>query len=88
MKATLVVQNLKCGGCAKTITSKVSELDSVSNVSVDVETSSVSFEYQDLGDALLVKEKLRKIGYPSVDMENSKMAQFKSFVSCASGKMK
>ncbi|WP_431167826.1 heavy-metal-associated domain-containing protein, partial [Tenacibaculum halocynthiae] len=66
MKATLVVQNLKCGRCAKTIISKVSELDSVSNVSVDVETSSVSFEYQDLDDALLVKEKLRKIGYPSV----------------------
>lgn len=88
MKTTLIVQNLKCGGCAKTIVNKVSELDNISDVAVDVENSSVSFAYQDLEDALKVKEKLQKIGYPSVDMENTTAAKLISYLSCATGKMK
>lgn len=87
MKATIHIQNLKCGGCAKTITSKVSALSNISNVSVDVESSSVSFNYSDFTDAVLVKEKLKSIGYPSIDMNNSTISKAKSFVSCASGKM-
>ena len=87
MKATIHIQNLKCGGCAKTITSKVSALCNISNVSVDVESSSVSFNYNDFTDAVLVKDKLKSIGYPSIDMNNSTISKAKSFVSCASGKM-
>lgn len=88
MKASLIVQNLKCGGCAKTIIDKVSELKHISNVQVHVESSTVSFEYLDLDDAISVKNKLQKIGYPSVDMENTSMSILKSYVSCATGKMK
>lgn len=88
MKATLIVQNLKCGGCAKTIINRISELEHVSNVEVNVESSSVTFEYKDLEDALEVKKNLGKIGYPSVDMANSTMSMLKSYVSCATGKMK
>lgn len=88
MKASLIVQNLKCGGCAKTIIDKVSELEHISNVQVDVEYSTVSFEYSELEDAIIVKNKLQKIGYPSVDMENTTMSKLKSYVSCATGKMR
>ena len=88
MKASLIVQNLKCGGCAKTIIDKVSELEHIYNVQVDVESSTVSFEYTDLEDAISVKNKLQKIGYPSVDMENTTMSMLKSYVSCATGKMR
>ena len=88
MKATVVVQNLKCGCCAKTIIDKVSELENVSDVQVDVDTSSVSFDYQELDDALLVKQRLKQLGYPSLDMKNTTGSMLKSYLSCASGKMK
>ena len=45
MKTTLYIQNLKCGGCANTITKNVSSIDAVTEVSVNVEENSVSFDY-------------------------------------------
>ena len=44
MNTTILIQNLKCGGCANTITTKISTLENISNVIVNVEDSSVSFE--------------------------------------------
>lgn len=88
MKTSIIVQNLKCGGCAKTITSKISELDNISNVHVDTETATVYFTAQGTEDALSVKEKLKSLGYPSIEDENGVLSKAKSFVSCATGKMK
>lgn len=87
MKTTFVVQNLKCGGCVNTITTKLSEIKNISNVLVDKESCSVSFKYTDTEDALMVKEKLRKLGYPAVDDKNSLVAKVSSVLSCASGKI-
>lgn len=87
MRTSIIVQNLKCGGCAKTITTKISEVENISNVSVDVESSTVSFVYEGVNDALVVKDKLRTLGYPSIDGKNSITAKAISFVSCATGKM-
>ena len=87
MKATIIVQNLKCGGCARTITNKLTELDNISEVQVFPNTSTVSFAYQNTDDALMVKDKLKDLGYPSIDSKNSIAAKAKSFVSCATGKM-
>ena len=64
MKTTMTIQNLKCGGCVNTITSKLSEIKNISNVLVDKISSTVSFRYNDPDDALLVKDKLKKLGYP------------------------
>ncbi len=87
MRTSIIVQNLKCGGCAKTITSKLSEINNISEVAVDNETSTVSFRAQSSDDALNVKEKLKILGYPSIDDQNSVITKAKSFVSCATGKM-
>ncbi|WP_046743703.1 heavy-metal-associated domain-containing protein [Kordia zhangzhouensis] len=88
MKTSIIVQNLKCGGCAKTITSKLSELKGVSKIEVNNETASVSFEAENTEVAIQVKEKLKTLGYPSIDDTNGILTKAKSFVSCASGKMK
>lgn len=87
MKTTIVVQNLKCGGCAKTITSKLTEFSTVSDVMVDVEASKVSFVHENTTDALEVKDKLKSLGYPSIDRTNSMASKALSFISCATGKM-
>ena len=86
MKASIIVQNLKCGGCANTITTKLSEITNISDVSVDVQESKVSFNYKNETDAFSVKERLRAIGYPSIEDQNSIASKAKSFVSCATGK--
>ena len=87
MKTTLYIQNLKCGGCANTITKKLNALDDVSEVSVEVEDNSVTFEYLDEHTLDVVKETLAEIGYPEDGERNSLTTKAKSYVSCAFGKM-
>ena len=87
MTTTITVQNLKCGGCANTITTKISALENVSNVSVNVEDSSVTFEATSEEGITNVKNKLNTIGYPAEGESNNVVSKAKSFVSCATGKM-
>lgn len=87
MKTTFQIQNLKCGGCVKSISKKLSELKEINDVIVEKDSSSVSFDHQSADDASLVKETLRNLGYPTIDDDNSIVEKAKSFVSCASGKM-
>lgn len=47
MKTIVHIQNLKCGGCANTISKKLNALDDVSDVSIEVEDNSVTFEYSE-----------------------------------------
>ena len=52
-----------------------------------MEESKVSFTYFNDVDALMVKDKLKALGYPSVEDDNNLMSKAKSFVSCATGKL-
>lgn len=87
MEATIIVQNLKCGGCAKTISSKLGEIENINEVKVFPNSSTVSFNYEDVNDKQKVVDRLKSLGYPSVDSKNSVISKAKSFVSCASGKI-
>ena len=44
MKHVIEVENIRCGGCASTIEKQLRKLDSVSDVSVDIEGSRVTVE--------------------------------------------
>lgn len=88
MKASIIVQNLKCGGCVNTITTKLSVIDNISDLTVDKDESKVSFNYESESDFEAVKNKLRALGYPSVDEDNTMITKAKSVVSCATGKLK
>lgn len=87
MKTELVVQNLKCGGCVHTITSKISELNAIDNVEVNVENSTINFIYENDDDLNVVIDKLLALGYPVKGDKNSVVSKAKSFVSCATGKI-
>ncbi len=88
MNTSIVVQNLKCGGCAKTITGKLSEIENISGIEINIEESEITFNYLSKSDVDVVKNKLSALGYPSIDDDNTVLSKAKSFVSCATGKFK
>ena len=71
MKTTLYIQNLKCGGCANTITKNISTLDAITDVSVNVEESCVSFVYITEEKLIEVKEKLAPV---EIEVESQSMS--------------
>ncbi len=87
MKAIVHIQNLKCGGCITTITKKLNSLDDVSEVVVEVEDNSVTFEYSEEHTLDVVKKTLADIGYPEDGEANTLTTKAKSYVSCAFGKI-
>jgi copper chaperone CopZ len=87
MNTTINIQNLKCGGCANTITKNLAQLEAITEVTVNVEESMVSFAYPTEEKLMEVKEKLKTLGYPEDGEANSLGSKAKSYVSCAIGKM-
>lgn len=87
MKTTIEVQNLKCGGCANTIKKKLSEINNLSEIEVNNNTHTVSFNYENENTFIEAKELLNTIGYPVTGDKNAITTKAKSFVSCAIGRM-
>lgn len=87
MKYTVEIQNLKCGGCAKTVIKKMESFDAVEEAWVDVAKSEVTVEMKNEEALPELEKALVEIGYPPVGEKNSVITKAKSFVSCASGKM-
>ena len=87
MNTSITVQNLKCGGCANTITTKLAELENISEIKIDIDNSVVAFNHKNQDEAIAVKDRLKTLGYPLVDDDNNLVSKAKSFVSCATGKL-
>jgi copper chaperone CopZ len=49
-----IIQNLKCSGCATTITNALNELEGISESMVDNEMNSVTFDYTDESQVKIV----------------------------------
>jgi len=86
MTTTIIIENLKCGGCAATIKKGILSIEGVSDISINVEESSVKVSTT-LDVTKEVKQKLSKMGYPEVGDANTLLHKAKSYVSCATGKM-
>lgn len=89
MRMQVVVENIKCGGCASTIKKRLLEDARIQAVDVDVATGTV---FIDAGEDDLVSWKalLLKLGYPergTAEGMAAAKAMAKSFVSCAIGRM-
>ena len=87
MERTLNIQNLKCGGCANTIITRLEELEGVSNVRVNNETHVVTFMYNEVKALGEVKTLLSTLGYPVEGESNPVTKKAKSYVSCAIGRL-
>ncbi|HHJ34713.1 MAG TPA: cation transporter [Gammaproteobacteria bacterium] len=89
MSYEIKVENIKCGGCAGTISKRLNELEAVCDCEVEVETGIVRVD-ADETSKLEVARLLLKLGYPesgTTDGLKAAKARAKSFVSCAVGKM-
>ncbi|MDT8283558.1 MAG: heavy metal-associated domain-containing protein [Gammaproteobacteria bacterium] len=89
MAFSIKVENIKCGGCASTITSRLNSLDGISDCQTDIENGVVSVTGDESKKAD-VTQLLLKLGYPesgTTEGFKAAKAKAKSFVSCAVGKM-
>ena len=89
MTYTIAVENIKCGGCANSIRSKLVDEELAQAVEVDIERGEVHVdgnpEERERAIALLAR-----IGYPevgSVEGMRAAAAKAKSVVSCAIGRI-
>jgi len=87
---TLQVENVKCGGCASTLTSKLKEAFGEIEVNLQTHPREITLEIEDDKlEALTVA--LRGLGYPlstdELGLVQTASTKAKSFVSCAVGKI-
>ncbi|MEC3907504.1 heavy-metal-associated domain-containing protein [Tamlana sp. 2201CG12-4] len=87
MQARIEIQNLKCNGCANTIKNKLANLEDISDLHINTESSLVTFVHKNDSTLLEVRQVLNKIGYPVVGSKNALTTKAKSFVSCAIGRV-
>ena len=89
MAYTIAVENIKCGGCASSIRSRLLERELASAVEVDVAGGLVHVE-GDTQQREQVVGALASMGYPetgSVEGLKAAALKAKSFVSCAIGRI-
>ena len=89
MKQIFKVQNVKCSGCANTLTTKLQDEFGSVEVNLEVMPREITLDIDD-ADIPSLKTALKSLGYPTADesfgfVEDTSM-KAKSFVSCAVGK--
>ncbi len=85
----ITVENIKCGGCAGTISKKLSTTFNTDNIDIDIEQGIINIDVEANKKAEVAKV-LLNLGYPEVNSVHglgSAKAKAKSFVSCSLGKM-
>lgn len=89
MNYEICVENIKCGGCAATITKKINAIEGVDNTEVQVEQGLVQISGAE-GLKETLTRTLLKLGYPETGTAEgiaAAKAKAKSFVSCAVGRI-
>ncbi|MBR9920940.1 MAG: heavy-metal-associated domain-containing protein [Bacteroidetes bacterium] len=83
---SIIVDNLKCGGCANTISKNIKALDGVNDIQIELEKSELTIECEDALDRETLLNKLSKLGYPEQGTSNF-VQKATSYVSCMVGRM-
>lgn len=91
METQIIVDNLKCNGCATTIRRELKKLVGIVDVKVIPEESEVDVFYNDKANLNSVKERLNELGYPITGTDQGGLEKIttnlKSYVSCAIGRL-
>lgn len=86
----ILVDNLKCGGCATTIRKGLLSIQGVEDVTVNTEQNLVEVFHRAAINVLDIKSKLKSMGYPekgSTEGFEKFTENLKSYVSCAIGRL-
>jgi len=90
MRQNFKVENVKCGGCASTLMTKLKDHFGEIEVNLEVHPREISLEIEDEKFEDL-KMALRELGYPlsndELGLVKIASTKAKSFVSCAIGKV-
>lgn len=89
MKLLFEVENIKCGGCARTIETELRRDARITDVAVDTNQGTVTIEAAAEAHADAAAT-LARLGYPekgAVEGLRAAAAKAKSFVSCAVGRL-
>lgn len=84
---TIIIDNLKCHGCANTIQRELSRQEGVQNIDISQEDKSVTIAYEgedERRDEFCAI--LKKLGYPEQGKGNT-VDNIKSYMSCAIGRI-
>lgn len=90
MKISIEVENIRCGGCANTITKKLMSLKGVNSVDIAIEDQIVTIDSENEASRPSSIEALLAMGYPekgSVEGMHALKGKAKSVISCAIGKV-
>ncbi len=88
MKTQIVVSNVKCQGCAKSIKNGLKTFPEVSEVTVDVLNQKVDITHDESLAIEKIKNKLASMGYPengSLEGFDKLAASARAYVSCVIG---
>jgi copper chaperone CopZ len=85
-KEKIYIANLKCGGCATTITNELTKLKGVYKVQVDNESDCIDISYENINREKII-EKLHELGYPEATEENGLLLQLKFYARCLLGRV-
>lgn len=86
---SIEIENLKCGGCEKSILKALKGMAEITDPAIDRENNRVNFRGNHASREA-VANKLRALGYPEKDSLrgfDAGVANVKSFVSCAIGRL-
>ncbi len=87
MRTKVFIQNLKCGGCAKTIELALGTIEGIEISEINTEENYVEFIQKQNDLQLTVLKTLKSLGYPSVEEENNFGRKAKSVLSCIRGRL-
>ena len=80
MKHTIEIQNLKCGGCAKTIENYLGQIANLELGNIDIGTGSITINTTSEETLSLAEKKLQELGYPIIGDKNSVITKAKSLL--------
>ncbi|MCU0442148.1 MAG: heavy-metal-associated domain-containing protein [Bacteroidia bacterium] len=84
---TIYIANIKCSGCAQTITQKLTQLAGVNLVTVSVKDELVTIQHEGVLQRTDFTNRLQSLGYPEANTDNGLLTQAKSYASCMIGKL-
>jgi copper chaperone len=84
---TIIIANLKCGGCETTIKKELMKIEGVKTVDINAEMDAVTLSHEGNVKRDVFTKKLRKLGYPEATEKNGLLLKLKSYQSCMMGKI-